>query len=216
MRDLLAVAWQMQRTPEGTAPAPAGPPPRRPGRLRTLALTGLVFVLGLGLGAAPFFANWNGAETRKLTHEQVLGLVTQHQDPDHVGTLLVFLAGNAVTGMEAISRLRDLGNDFSQHASSAIRRINYVLANGRADRTSARRYPPWIPFDTALASLRTVEQPSENAWDCLEVVVYVIEESVLQFYAKQEASGLLGQRRPEGARCVAATPQLRLSLVGRP
>jgi len=123
---------------------------------------------------------------------------------ENLATLLSFLSGDCNRALDAIFRLDDLGGLASENAGNGVERIKHVLAKGQTDRSSARRYPAWISFQDALASLRTVNQPTELTWDQLEVAVYAIEECVLRFVAKQDSQS-------EPIRSVSKAALLRLT-----
>jgi len=210
MRDLLAVAWQQRRAIG--ADAGATPPSqgfRRRRRSRFLSAS-LLLLVGVGLGALPFTLEWSGKRSRDLSHEQVMQMVKGTSlNPNQRGTLITMLSGHAGEGLSEIRRLKALGGAIAVKMRAALDRIEIATTSGKLHRSDARRYPAWIDYGHAMDRLRSTKSASEEPWDCLEVVVYNIEESILVFSQWQSAPGDLGLRAK------AALTKLRRQLDAR-
>jgi len=193
MRDLMAVARELQRGSQTHPTHPRRKPPRKPGKRVGLLVGLVVFACGVSLGALPFVFGWSGQTPRGVSHEHALGFAHDPStQPNRVGTLMVWLTGSSANGIEAIRSFGTRAPELRADATAALQRIRTAVSKGKVDRRNARRYPTGVTYNDALSALEDVPANPSAARDCLEVIVYNIEEAALLFASKASMNGLPG------------------------
>jgi len=208
MRDLLAEAWKRQHH-TGRDQSPTSSRPRHVPRSRVVLVL-VLLATGATLGAFPFVFGWSGKQPQKLSHEQIMRVVRlPDRTSNQVGGLIGILAHRAGRGIAAIRERGKKDRQWAAAADAALWRIEKALDTGVPDRSRARRYPAWLMFADALDALSGKSPRTDDLADCIEVVVYNIEETIVLMATTRNGPPEISER------VKGAYVQLRRALASR-
>ena len=154
------------------------------------AIAILLFCVCGALGALPYIvSNWDGTGTRYLKFERALLLTRVPSTPrSSVGALLARLLWLSKDAITAIQELRTKGGDYRKAADRAVGRLSSLFLHNEL-RRQERTIPAPISFEYALKTLQDPRGETQYTWDCLEVVVYSLEELALHLATLQDGEG---------------------------